>query len=283
MSLEPGDLPYLREWIGHSERVRDVVAPRVIEGLMATLDRRAIGSDLSVPATIHWCLTTPTAPMSAIGEDGHPQRGGFLPPVSLPRRMWAGGDLHYADRLRVGDEIERVSTIADVAVKQGKSGTLCFVQVDHVISTPRGVAIRERQDIVYREMDASGRPQTPARPAQHPKPKWSHFVDPTPVLLFRYSALTFNGHRIHYDRNYCVQAEGYPGLVVHCPLQATLLIELATHARDGEPPRSFTFRGAQPLFAGAPFSVNACEAEAGLELWTQDAAGQQTMTASAIS
>jgi 3-methylfumaryl-CoA hydratase len=282
MNLEPVDLSHLREWVGRSERVPDIVAPRVVEGLLATLDRRAAGPDTQVPATIHWCLTTPTAPMSAIGEDGHPRRGGFLPPVSLPRRMWAGGALQYTDRLRVGDEIDRVSTIADVVVKHGKSGTLCFVQVDHVISTPRGVAIRERQDIVYRDLDASGRPQTPAKPTEPRTAKWSRVVDPTPVLLFRYSALTFNGHRIHYDRNYCAQAEGYPGLVVHGPLQATLLMELATEARDGAPPRSFTFRGAQPLFDGAPFSVNAREAGAGLELWTQDAAGRQTMTASAL-
>ena len=235
-----------------------------------------------MPAAIHWCLTTPTAPMSAIGADGHPKRGGFLPPVPLPRRMWAGGALSFEDPLRVGDEVERVSTIADVVVKHGKSGTLCFVQVDHVISTPRGVAIRERQDIVYRDAEASPKTPAPAAPvAQAPPAQWSREVDASPVLLFRYSALTFNGHRIHYDRAYCQREENYPGLVVHGPLQATLLVELAVAARGGKTPRSFSFRGAQPLFDGAPFNVNARESEAGLELWTQDAAGRQTMTASA--
>lgn len=281
MSLELDELSNLREWIGRSERTRDIVTPRIVEGLVATLDRRFTNLDTQVPSTIHWCLAPPNVPMSAIGEDGHPERGGFLPPVSLPRRMWAGGSLEYVDQLRVGDEIERISTIVDVAVKSGKSGTLCFVVVDHMISTPRGVAIRERQDIVYRGNTPSEKSNAQSKREEPRTAKWSRVVKPTPVLLFRYSALTFNGHRIHYDRAYCTQIEGYPGLVVHGPLQATLLMDLATEARHGVPPQSFSFRGAQPLFDGAPFSVNARELESGLELWTQDAAGRLAMVAMA--
>ncbi len=164
------DLSYLREWIGRGERARDLVTPRVVECLLATLDRRATGLDAQVPATIHWCLATPNAPMSEIGKDGHPQREGFLPPVSLPRRIWAGGALEYLDQLRVGDEIERVSTVADVAVERGNSGTLCFVLVDHVISTPMGVAIHECQDIVYRD-DAPRRSHTRRRSPRNLRPR----------------------------------------------------------------------------------------------------------------
>jgi 3-methylfumaryl-CoA hydratase len=287
----PFDVAALRGWIGRTDRATDIVTPRLAQGLLATLDQDgpALVEGQPVPATAHWCLTQPTVPMSGLGPDGHPARGGFLPPVPLPRRMWAGGALEFREPLRVGDAVERESRIADVAVKEGRTGTLCFVTVEHRISTPRGLAILERQDIVYRDMD---RPQGGSAPAAAPpppspdarQPRWRRVVQADPVLLFRYSALTFNGHRIHYDRSYCIEAEGYPGLIVHGPLQATLLVELAASARDGRAPRFFEFRGARPLFDGAPFSVNAIEADGGgggLELWAADEQGRTTMTAKA--
>ncbi len=280
----PLDAASLRAWIGRTDRAKDRVTPRLVQGLAATLDEDgpAPAEGDPIPATAHWCLAPPAVPMSRIGPDGHPSRGDFLPPVPLPRRMWAGGALEFRAPLRVGDTVERESRIADVAVKEGRSGTLCFVAVEHRISTPRGVAILERQDIVYRDMD---RPQQGASAAAPPpdarQPRWRRVVQADPVLLFRYSALTFNGHRIHYDRRHCIEAEGYPGLVVHGPLQATLLVELAASARGGRAPRVFEFRGVRPLFDGAPFSVNAAEADDGLELWAADDQGRTTMAAKA--
>jgi 3-methylfumaryl-CoA hydratase len=195
--------------------------------------------------------------------------------------MWAGGELGFLDSLRVGDEVKRSSRIADVTVKTGSTGVLCFVAVEHTITTPRGVAIRERQDIVYRDLSAaqpaaSGKPAPPAPVAKH---RESHMADP--VLLFRYSALTFNGHRIHYDRDYVTRVEGYPGLVFHGPLQAALIVELAAKLHGGVAPKKLGYRGVQPLFEGSEFSVNANDNAAGMELWTANSAGQPTMKGTA--
>jgi 3-methylfumaryl-CoA hydratase len=216
--------------------------------------------------------------MSMLGPDGHPTRGGFLPPVPLPRRMWAGGEIEFLQPLRVGDESTRTSRIADVTVKTGSTGTLCFVAVEHSISCPRGVAIRERQDIVYREMTSSAPASAKAPPpkAQH---RETHVSDP--VLLFRYSALTFNGHRIHYDRDYVTKVEGYPGLIFHGPLQAALIVEFAAKLHGGTAPKKFSYRGVQPLFEGTEFSINANDTGAGTELWIANAEGQPTMKGTA--
>jgi 3-methylfumaryl-CoA hydratase len=230
---------------------------------------------------VHWCLAPQVYPMSELGPDGHPTRGGFLPPVPLPRRMWAGGELEIFEALRVGDEVTRTSRIADVTMKTGSTGMLCFVSVDHLITTSRGAAIRERQDIVYRDMSTS-EPSGPAKPATAPptaKHRETHMADP--VLLFRYSALTFNGHRIHYDRDYVTKVEGYPGLIFHGPMQAAFLVEFAAKLHGGTAPKKFVYRGVQPLFEGSEFSVNANEAGSGLEMWTANSAGQPTMRGTA--
>ncbi|WP_315837713.1 FAS1-like dehydratase domain-containing protein [Bradyrhizobium prioriisuperbiae] len=279
---EPLDLDHLRSWIGRSESASDLVTPQLVRGLRATLfidpGKPALGD--VAPLTTHWCLAQPVAPMSALGPDGHPTRGGFLPPVPLPRRMWAGGLLEFQDRIRVGDEVTRNSTITDVTLKTGSTGTLCFVSVAHTIETSRGVAIRERQDIVYRDAPgpSSAAPAAPAAapPGQHRR---THLADP--VLLFRYSALTFNGHRIHYDRDYVTKVEGYPGLIVHGPLQASLLVEYAATLRADTSPRSFNYRGVNPLFDGAEFSLNANETGSGLEVWSANNAGVPTMKGTA--
>lgn len=279
----PIDIDHLRSWIGREEVASDVLTPWICAAFRATLDLEAIGPAAgdAAPPAIHWVLAQPAVRMRDMGADGHPARGGFLPDVPLPRRMWAGGRLETKDAIRVGDHVTRHSRIVDVTLKEGRSGRLCFVIVEHRISTQRGLALIERQDIVYRDFD-SGRkanaddPLGEARPAQ-----WRRLVSADPVLLFRYSALTFNGHRIHYDRRYCEEVEGYPGLIVHGPLQATLLLHLAGETRDGVPPRDFTFRGVRPLFDGPSFSVNARLEDDGLELWIADASERETMKASA--
>ena len=270
------DLDHLRQWIGRSTEESDIVTAQLVKGLRATLfqDVGEPKAGDAAPFTVHWCLAPAVFPMSMLGGDGHPTRGGFLPPVPLPRRMWAGGELEFIDALRVGDEPKRVSRISDVTVKSGSTGTLCFVAVEHVVTTPRGVAIRERQDIVYRDMGgASAAPKAPPPPpvAKH---RETHTADP--VLLFRYSALTFNGHRIHYDRDYVTKVEGYPGLIFHGPMQAAFIVELAAKLRGGTPPKKLSYRGVQPLFEGE-FSVNANDNGASMELWTANSERQPTM------
>lgn len=278
------DLDHLRQWIGRTEKASDLVTAQLVKGLRATLFLD-IGTPVTgdaAPFTVHWCLAQPVYPMSMLGPDGHPTRGGFLPPVPLPRRMWAGGELEFLEPLRVGDEATRSSRIADVTVKTGSTGTLCFVSVNHEITTSRGVAIRERQDIVYRDVATGGQNAAPAKPAAAPptaKHRESHVADP--VLLFRYSALTFNGHRIHYDRDYVTKVEGYPGLVFHGPMQAALLVEFAAKLHGGTAPKKFSYRGVQPLFEGSEFSVNANETAAGLDVWMANSEGIPTMKGTA--
>jgi 3-methylfumaryl-CoA hydratase len=277
------DIDHLRQWIGRSDQASDIVTAQLVKGLRATLFQE-IGEPKpgdAAPFTVHWCLAPQVYPMSELGPDGHPTRGGFLPSVPLPRRMWAGGELEFFDALRVGDEVTRTSRIADVTMKTGSTGVLCFVSVDHLVTTPRGTAIRERQDIVYRDIPTAPAP-APTKPAPPPpvaKHRESHMADP--VLLFRYSALTFNGHRIHYDRDYVTKVEGYPGLIFHGPMQAAFIVELAAKLHGGTAPKKLDYRGLQPLFEGSEFSVNANETPAGMELWIANSAGQPTMKGTA--
>jgi 3-methylfumaryl-CoA hydratase len=278
---EQPNLDHLRQWIGRSTQASDVVTAQLVKGLRATLFQE-IGEPKpgdAAPFTVHWCLAQPVYPMAELGPDGHPTRGGFLPPVPLPRRMWAGGELEFFDCLRVGDESTRTSRISDVTMKTGSTGVLCFVSVDHLVTSPRGTALRERQDIVYRDISAtpSAAPAKPAAPPLAAKHRESHMADP--VLLFRYSALTFNGHRIHYDRDYVTRVEGYPGLIFHGPMQAAFLVEMAARLHGGVAPKKFSYRGVQPLFEGSEFSVNANETAGGLELWIANSDGAPTMKA----
>jgi 3-methylfumaryl-CoA hydratase len=262
------DITHLREWIGRTETAEDVVTPRLLREYAATLEMGTLA--------LHWCLAPPAAAGSGLGPDGHPARGGFLPPVPLPRRMWAGGNLALHDRLRAGDAVTRRSRIEDVTLKQGSSGTLCFVTVAHEISTARGLAIAETQDIVYRDIAPPGAAPAPkARTAQ-----WQEEKSAGSVLLFRFSALTFNGHRIHYDRNYAMEQEFYPGLVVHGPLQASWLLDFAARIK-AEEPVAFTFRGVHPLFDFQRFRLCAAAADEGLRLWVETDEGVTTMEASA--
>jgi 3-methylfumaryl-CoA hydratase len=280
---EKPDIEHLRQWIGRTQQARDIVTAHLVKGLRATLFQD-IGDPRpgdAAPFTAHWCLAQPVFPMSQLGPDGHPTRGGFLPPVPLPRRMWAGGELQIVEPLRVGDEMTRSSKISDVTMKSGSTGVLCFVSVDHEITTSRGTAVRERQDIVYRDNPSAQAPAAakPSAPPPSAQVSERHMADP--VLLFRYSALTFNGHRIHYDRDYVTKVEGYPGLIFHGPLQAAFIVELAARLHGGTAPKKFAYRGLQPLFEGSEFSVNANDTGGGMELWTANSSGQPTMKGTA--
>ena len=235
-----------QDYVGRSETRTDTVWPLLVRGLAAALDLSDPGEAL--PPLWHWMLFQDWAPASALGPDGHPRRGGFLPPVhDLPRRMWAGGRVSFLAPLRVGAAITRTSTIQSVEQKSGGSGALVFVTVRHDIAGPDGVAISEEQDIVYRGTGGAAVKPAPAAP---PPPQGAvvETVRPGAVLLFRYSALTGNGHRIHYDLDYVTREEGYPGLVVHGPLQATLLAALAVRAAPGGRLREFAYRGRRPAF-----------------------------------
>jgi len=280
-TISPETLAALRQHIGREERAEDIVTPRLVDQYRATFAPNLAGvRQDQAPVALHWCLGPAAVPTIELGPDGHPPKGGFLPPVPLPRRMWAGGEVETLDTLRLGDRVVRTTKVADVTVKEGKSGNLCFVTVRHEVATDRGVAIRERQDIVYRPEPAPGSARPPAR-AEQPAADKSWTVEAAPTLLFRYSALTFNSHRIHYDLPYATEAEGYSGLVVHGPLQASLLFNLAT-ATGGRIPARFRYAGLAPLTAGPSFQVNARDAGDGaVECWTSDIHGQINMKATA--
>jgi 3-methylfumaryl-CoA hydratase len=278
------DLSHLSQWTGRREEASDIVTPRLVESFVATFAPHLAPCPANeAPLALHWCLAPPIAPMAALGEDGHPSKGGFLPPVPLPRRMWAGGRIESHGPLLTGETVTRHSTIGDIAAKDGRSGPLCFVAVAHEIVTPRGVALRERHDIVYREAatPGTGTPPPAAAPAEPRAADLSWTVDASPVLLFRYSALTFNGHRIHYDMPYVTGVEGYAGLVVHGPIQATLLLNIAA-TLTGTRSLALDYRGLAPLIAGEPFRVKAASRPDGSVLtWTEGADGRVRMEGTA--
>lgn len=274
---------HLRAWVGRRETAEDTVTPVPMAALSATLDRddpRPRPGDV-LPPLWHWLYFVPLHRQSEIGADGHAKRGGFLPPVPLPRRMWAGGRFTFHQPLRVGESIRRTSTIADVSHKVGRSGSLVFVLVRHEVAGEDGLALVEEHDIVYRDAPQPGE----AAPAPRPAPTgaaWRRDIVPDDVLLFRYSALTFNGHRIHYDRRYVTEVENYPGLIVHGPLIATLLVDLLRR-NVASPLASFRFRAVRPLFDIAPFAVCGGPAAGGTgaTVWAQDASGFLAMEAEA--
>lgn len=268
-----------QDYVGRTETRDDTVWPLLVRGLAATLDV-AEPADGLLPPLWHWMLFQDWAPAHGLGPDGHPRRGGFLPPVhDLPRRMWAGGRVSFPGALRVGDEARRTSTIASVREKAGGSGRLVFVTIRHAIAGPDGPAILEEQDIVYR--GAEGAAVKPAEAAPDRPGAISREMRPDPVLLFRYSALTGNGHRIHYDQDYVRGEEGYPGLVVHGPLQATWLAGLARSMRPGRPLARFSFRGRRPAFHDRRLRLEGWEEGGAVHLRTRDHEGAVCMTAEA--
>jgi 3-methylfumaryl-CoA hydratase len=270
---------HLKAWIGRSEMQTDAAAPAPLAGLAATLDHLdPPWREGEVPPLGHWLYFLPRAPQREIGPDGHPMRGGFLPPVELPRRMWAGSELEFLAPVPVGAAIQRRSAIANIEHKTGRSGDMIFVRVEHEIAAQDTTAIREAHTIVYREAPKPGEAAPPPEKAGCTA-EFERAIVPDPVLLFRYSALTFNGHRIHYDRSYCEQAEGYPGLVVHGPLTATLLMDLYLRQRPAAAVRAFRFRARRPLFDIHPFTLCGAHKPGGANLWALDHEGALAMTA----
>ena len=280
---DAAEMELLRGWIGRSSEAEDLITPRLIGGFRATFAPYLAPSGKDeAPLGLHWCLAPDAEPMAGLGPDGHAAKGSLLPPVSLPRRMWAGGELELRAPLRLGDKVLRRSTIADIAPKEGRSGPLCFVTLRNEFSTARGLALSERHDIVYRDSPAPGSPPSSAARSEQSRAERSWRVSASPVLLFRYSARTFNGHRIHYDEPYATGAEGYPGLVVHGPLQATLLLNLTATAGAAMPFR-FRYRALSALIAGPAFEVQASRGEGKIEGWTRNAGGVTCMEATAAS
>ncbi|MEM7693887.1 MAG: MaoC family dehydratase N-terminal domain-containing protein [Pseudomonadota bacterium] len=266
------DVSHLKTWIGRTESAEERLTAALVDRFCATLGCARADA---APPFLHWCLTQPVAPMDALGPDGHPARGGFLPPVPLPRRMWAGGAVTHHAPLPVDSMVTRVSTITDVAHKAGRSGDLIFVTVAHAFSADDRLCVEERQDIVYR--GAAGATPPPAKSAPVGEERR---IAMTPTLLFRYSALTFNGHRIHYDAPYATAVEGYGGLVVHGPLQATLLGHWAADLL-GQTPKTLTFRGVSPVFAPGDLILAASRHDDGITLATHGPDGRLAMTAEA--
>ena len=261
------DVDHLRRWIGRTERQEDVVTAARVAEVAATLDRPAapsVGDPL--PALWHWAFFTPKAPLATLSQDGHPKLGGFMPPIPLPRRMWVGGRLRFLAPLRVGDRAVRTTEVRDVSAKTGSSGALVFLTLRHEIATGDGPAIVEEQDLVYRERaTGTARPAAPAAPTELPPADWRDGLLPGPVQLFRYSAVTFNAHRIHYDWPYATQVEGYPGLLVHGPL--LVLAQVQTHRLSGGAPiASLRHRCISPLFCGQPAVIRSADTEAGVAL-----------------
>ncbi|MCS6778513.1 MAG: MaoC family dehydratase N-terminal domain-containing protein [Geminicoccaceae bacterium] len=249
------DLAQLQRWVGREERRVDTLDPWPAAALTAALDREdPPGPGAPLPPFWHHLYFRPVVAASRTGPDGHPRRGDFLPPVPLPRRMWAGGRLAWQRPLRIGETLERVSTVRAVSLKQGRSGPLVFVLVEHRFMADGHPVLVEEHDIVYRELP---RPEEAAAPPLAPSPgPWRRRWQPDPVLLFRYSALTYNGHRIHYDHRYATEVEGYRGVIVHGPLLATLMLDLLRRERPDAGVARFDFRATAPLFAGEELTVH---------------------------
>jgi 3-methylfumaryl-CoA hydratase len=273
----------LADWIGHRETLEDDLAPGPALAARAVLDdsEPELCAGDPLPPMWQWFYFLPRAPQSRLGPDGHPERGGFLPPVHLPRRMFAGGRLAVHRPLRLGERARRDGEIRDVSEKRGATGRLVFVTALYRFFQNGALCLEEEQDVVYRE------PGPPA-PAPEPRPEWpplppgawSRVVVPDPVLLFRFSAVTFNAHRIHYDRTYAMAIEGYPGLVVHGPLTAVLLTDLLRRHTD-RPVTRFAFRARAPLFDLAPFRLVGLPREDGVGLEARGPDDTPAMTAEA--
>ncbi len=277
----------LQDWIGRSETVEDIATAAPCAALSATLDKMPAdrpASGAPLPRLWHWLYFLPVVSQSDIGPDGHAKRGGFMPPVALPRRMWAGSDFAFHEQLRVGDALHRTSTIIELKEKTGRTGDLIFVKVRHEIrrNGSARVALTEHHNIVYRAAPAPDDITPPPQTAPL-ESAWERGIVPSDVLLFRYSALTFNGHRIHYDRKYATEVEGYPGLVVHGPLIATLLMDLLRCQRPEAQVARFEFKAVRPSFDIHPFSVHGQPSPNGktIRLWSRDHDGYLTMDASA--
>lgn len=282
MSETQIDLDHLRQWVGRERVQTDSLNSFPAQALAAALDRKGVlESNAPLPAAWQWLYFLDKPSASATGSDGHPKLGKFLPPIPLPRRMWAAGNFEILAPLILNTATIRRSVIRSIEAKHGKSGDLIFVTLDHEFLQSGKLCLREEQNLVYREMATAAAPLPPGQtaPANH---DWRKEITPDPVLLFRYSALTYNGHRIHYDRHYAIEKEFYPALLVQAPLLATLLLELAAeHLPVGHTVRSFNFRAVRPTFDTHSFSVHAKLENDQMQLWSSDHEGALCVTATA--
>jgi 3-methylfumaryl-CoA hydratase len=283
------DLSNLTDWIGNSESVEEYAAAAPVIRFTALMDNELPAAKNGDPIgpMAHWFYFQPQVPASEIGPDGHPKRGGFMPPVPLPRRMFGGARTTYIRPLRIGELMRRDGEITSVNIKEGRTGTLVFVTVKYSFYGEDGLAMEEEHDIVYRDnpkpdtgdgRGGSGKTNPPPS-----EPVWSLTVTPDPVMLFRYSAITFNGHRIHYDRKYVTEVEGYPGLIVHGPLVASWVLECGLRNNPGRELAAFRFQARSPLFDVAPFGVGGVPGEdgKGCELWATTPEGNLATLATA--
>ena len=273
------------DWVGKISEAEDTISISPLNRMSATLEtqisRFSLGDE--VPHLWHWLYFLESTPQSMLAQDGHAKKGNFLPPITLPRRMWAGGRFSFKKNLKAGEKVSRTSTIKGISLKQGKTGKLVFVKVLHEINNNSGLALSEEHDIVYREKPTS--PTIPSTTKQSEvKPDFSETFTPDPVMLFRYSALTFNGHRIHYDREYVTDTEGYPGLLVHGPLLATLLIENFQKHHPNFQIIGFEFKALHPVFDLNPFKICSTNPDDHNKamLWIEDHQKNLCMRASVI-
>ncbi|CAG4882256.1 Mesaconyl-C(4)-CoA hydratase [Georgfuchsia toluolica] len=276
------DIEFLQTWVGRKNFVADDLNPFAARALAAALDHpTSPGKGDPLPPSWHWMYFLDTPSASGTGHDGHPKKGGFLPPVPLPRRMWAAGKLEITQSLMLGTPAMKKSTIRSVDLKEGKSGTLVFVTIEHALYQNDKLCILEEQNLVYRDMPTAPAPLPPGDAA--PKDAdWVKTIVPDPVLLFRFSALTYNGHRIHYDREYVTREEFYPALVVQGPLLATLLLDLVGAQVADKRVAKFSFRAVRPAFDTASFTVSGKREGDRVGLWTSDQEGFTGMTAQAV-
>jgi len=273
-----------QQWIGREQFAEQYLTDAPVRAMLATLGNfaAALGDNREIPPLWHWLYFLETAPWEELANDGHQKRGEFLPPVDLPRRMWAGSELQFHRPLKIGVTGRRRSVVDSIESKQGRSGKLVFVKVLHEIFSQDELAITETQNIVYR--DAPTQSTAAAATLAPGQASFSETISPDTLLLFRYSALTFNAHRIHYDRPYAVETEAYPGLVVHGPLMATLLVNLLGKQYPDRQLEQFAFRAQKPVFDLAPFQVcgNAPDESGKAELWIADTDQAQCMQATAV-
>lgn len=268
-----------QDWVGRCETVEDSVTLRQAAQMAALLDQPfPLTQGSPLPPLWHWMAFQPVAPMAGLGPDGHPARGGFLPPVPLERRMWAGGRVAFHQPLALGVVMQRRSEVVKVVEKQGAAGAMVFVTVNHRISQSGVECVSDEQDLVFVAIPASFTP--PAPQPVPPDPVWRQDQPMDPVRLFRFSAVTFNGHRIHYDLEYARNVEHYPGLVVHGPYQALLLIDAAQRRAGGAKPARYSYRGVRPLFHTDRLELlGLAEDQGTLTLCTANAEGLQCMQA----
>ena len=271
-----GDADGYADWVGRRQHREEILTAVHVDALNALLDR-----DDGMPLGLQWLLCQDRVPQSRIGPDGHPRRGDFLPPVALPRRMWAAGDIRFDGGAVPGEVVTRASAIAAIEGKAGASGELLFVHVDHDYTAGARAWLRERHTIVYRDAPRGGASPANARRIDPGDYTWRREIRTDAVQLFRYSAMTFNGHRIHYDQRYVTEVEGYPGLVVHGPLMATWLMNFADGLFESRTLSRLAFRVHAPVFVEETITLLATETDDGLELAVANARGERVLGATA--